>query len=141
ITSQNTATSWSSGTSQTVTWNVAGTTGSGINTSLVNILLSIAGGNTFPIVLAANTPNDGTQSIVVPNSVTSSARIKVQAVGNIFFDISNINFSITTAPGIDLVGASLAVTPTNLRSAGGFVDASIVVGNQGSTATGGFDVK
>jgi subtilisin-like proprotein convertase family protein len=141
ITSQNTATSWSSGTSQTVTWNVAGTTGSGINTSLVNILLSTDGGNTFPIVLAANTANDGTQSIVVPNSVTSSARIKVQAVGNIFFDISNINFSITTAPGIDLVGASLAVTPTNLRSAGGFVDASIVVGNQGSTATGGFDVK
>jgi subtilisin-like proprotein convertase family protein len=141
ITGPNTAVNWSAATSQTVTWNVAGTTGNGINTSLVNILLSTDGGNTFPIVLAANTPNDGSQAIVVPNAVTSKARIKVQAVGNIFFDISNANFTISVAPGIDLVGSSFTVNPTNLRNAGGFVDTSVVVANQGSTSSGAFDVK
>jgi subtilisin-like proprotein convertase family protein len=141
ITGPNTAVNWSAATTQTVTWNVAGTTGNGINTSLVNILLSTDGGNTFPITLAANTPNDGSQAIVVPNAVTSKARIKVQAVGNIFFDISNANFTISTAPGIDLVGSSFTVAPTNLRNANGFVDTSVVIGNQGSTASGAFDVK
>jgi subtilisin-like proprotein convertase family protein len=141
ITGPNTAVNWSSSTTQTVTWNVAGTTGNGINTSLVNILLSTDGGNTFPITLAANTPNDGSQAIVVPNAVTSKARIKVQAVGNIFFDISNANFTISVAPGVDLVGSSFTATPTNLRNSGGFVDTSTVIANQGSTASGAFDVK
>ena len=46
----------------------------------------------------ASTANDGTESITIPSNVTSTARIKVEAVGNIFFDINNANFSITAAP-------------------------------------------
>jgi subtilisin-like proprotein convertase family protein len=141
ITGPNTAVTWQGGSSQTVTWNVAGTTGNGINTSLVNILLSTDGGNTFSIVLAANTPNDGSQAIVVPNVASTTARIKVQAVGNIFFDISNANFTTTVTPGVDLVGTSFTVNPSNLRNAGGFVDTNVVIGNQGNTGSGGFDVK
>jgi hypothetical protein len=143
VTSPNTNVSWTVGSTQAMTWNVAGTTANGINTANVNIQMSTDGGNTFPIMLAANTPNDGSQSIVVPNiSSTTSARIKVEAVGNIFFDISNVNFSITNPPnGIDLVGTGFSATPSNLLSSGGFVNASITVGNQGNTASPAFDVK
>ncbi len=45
-------------------------------------------------MLKANTPNDGTEPVVVPAIGTSTARIMVEAVGNIFFDISDNGFSI-----------------------------------------------
>ena len=81
----------------TVTWNVAGTTGAPVSCANVKILLSTDGGNTFPTTLLASTPNDGSQLVTLPAVSTSTARIKVAAVGNIFFDISNANFQILPA--------------------------------------------
>jgi hypothetical protein len=105
VTSPNSATTWCPG-SQTVTWDVANTTAAPISTSHVNILLSTDGGNTFPIMLAANTPNDGSQAVTIACAWSNQARIKVEAVGNIYFDISNANFTVGdntpptfTAPG------------------------------------------
>ena len=97
VTAPNTAVSWTGGTTQTVTWNVANTSAAPVSCANVKISLSTDGGNTFPTVILASTPNDGTQSITVPNISTSSARIKVEAVGNVFFDLSNANF--TVVPG------------------------------------------
>lgn len=97
VTSPNTAVSWGTGTSQTITWNVASTDLAPISCANVNILLSIDGGNTFPITLAASTPNDGSQSVVIPANITTQARVKIEAVGNIFFDMSNVNFTIVAA--------------------------------------------
>lgn len=94
VTTGDSATTWTGGSTQTITWNVAGTTGNGINIANVKISLSTDGGQTFPTVLAASTSNDGSEPLVLPNVSSSQVRIKVEAVGNIFFDINNANLTI-----------------------------------------------
>ncbi|PHR87358.1 MAG: hypothetical protein COA78_37225, partial [Blastopirellula sp.] len=101
VISPNTAVASTGASSQTIEWNVAGTTANGINTANVDILLSIDGGQTFPITLAT-TANDGNQSVTLPNITTTQARIKVQGSGNIFYDISDVDFSITADPGVTI---------------------------------------
>ncbi len=96
VTSPNTAVVWSG--VRTVTWNVASTNLAPVSTANVNILLSTDGGNTFPTTLVSNTPNDGSQDITLPNINTTAARIRVEAVNNIYFDVSNTNFTIQPAP-------------------------------------------
>ena len=102
VTSPNSAgITWPGGSTQTVTWNVSGSDASPINTTSVRVLLSTDGGNTFPIVLAESTPNDGSQDLQMPFNVgTSQAHIMVEAIGNIFFDVSNVNFAITNVPNV-----------------------------------------
>ena len=98
VTTQNTASTWTGNTSQTVTWDVGGTNAAPVSTSNVKISMSADGGNTFPFVLHASTPNDGSETITVPNSATTFARIKIEAVGNVYFDINNVNFSVVAGP-------------------------------------------
>ena len=86
---------WPGGSSQTVTWSVANTDLAPINCSNVRILLSINGGQSYPYVLSASTPNDGSETILCPNVSTSTARIMVMSAAQTFFDVSNNNFTIT----------------------------------------------
>ena len=98
LTSPNTgAVNWLGGTTQTVTWNVAGTDNAArINVQDVDILMSTDGGNTYPVIVASVTPNDGSEDITVPNIPdNNTVRFMVRAVGNIFFDISDEDFTIT----------------------------------------------
>jgi len=81
------------GASETVRWVVAGTNTAALAQN-VKISLSIDGGNSFPVVLAANTPNDGSEKVTLPKVNTSQARLKVEAVGNYFFDVNDANFTI-----------------------------------------------
>lgn len=92
----------SSGASETVTWDVAGTAGAALAPN-VKISLSTDGGKTFPTVLLASTPNDGSESVTIPPFSTTRARLKVEAVGNYFFDVNDADFTI--------VGPLTATTP------------------------------
>ncbi|WP_197077348.1 zinc-dependent metalloprotease family protein [Lacinutrix sp. Hel_I_90] len=96
VTSQNTAgISWTTGSTETITWDVAGTTTNGVDTASVNILLSSDGGLTYDTTLATNVPNDGSQDITVPGGVYSGyCRVMVEAVGNIFFNINTVDFAV-----------------------------------------------
>ena len=92
--------SWNSGSTQTITWNVAGTTGSGINATVVNILFSTDGGLTFPTVLAANTVNDGSETVTLPSVLSPNCRIMIESVTNIFYAVSkniSLGYTITTS--------------------------------------------
>jgi len=100
VTSPNTAVTWNSNIAQTVTWDVANTNIAPVSCLNVNILLSTDGGQTFPTTLKSNTPNDGSESVTLPSINNTTARIKVEAADNIFFDLSNTNFTITNTVGI-----------------------------------------
>ncbi|MCZ6661997.1 MAG: hypothetical protein O6951_03595 [Actinobacteria bacterium] len=115
VTSPNTAAAFAGGSSQTVTWDVAGTELAPIATSNVRISLSADGGLSFPIVLAEATANDGSQALELPNIDTSLARAKVEAVGNVYFDVSDQDFTINqnaVLPGIvvAITGSSTLVS-------------------------------
>jgi hypothetical protein len=104
VTQPNTALLWTGNSAQTVTWNVAGTTAAPVSCANVALDLSLDGGNSFPLSLAASTANDGSETVTLPNTPTVQARVRVSCVGNIFFDISNTNFTIiagVAAPATD----------------------------------------
>lgn len=110
VTAPNTNVSWAAGSTQTVTWDVAGTTAAPVSCANVDILLSVNGGLAYPYTLATATPNDGSQSITLPNiAANTTSRIMVRANGNIFYDISNVNFTITGASN----GFTVNATPSS----------------------------
>ncbi len=123
--------SYAGGSTQTVTWNVVGTNAAPFNVANVKISLSTDGGLTFPTVLLASTANDGSEAVTMPGTASTTARIKVEALTNVFFDISNANFTITAAANgfsfNNVVGASVAC--------GGPTSAAITLG---TSVTGTF---
>jgi len=82
---------------RTVRWDVAGTDVNLVNTPTVDISLSTDGGLTYPDILALNTPNDGTEVVTFPAVVSNTARIRIQGSGNVFFDVSDSNFTVDPA--------------------------------------------
>lgn len=99
---------WTEGSIGNVTWDIANTDISPVNCSEVDILLSTDGGYTYTYTLATNVPNTGSYSTLVPlGSSTNQARVRVQASNNIFFDISNQNFTIQAPTAPDYVAFEL----------------------------------
>ncbi|TXD81923.1 T9SS type A sorting domain-containing protein [Subsaximicrobium wynnwilliamsii] len=97
----NTPPNWAAGSTQTASWVVGQTSLAPINCQNVNILFSSDGGATF-IPLAQNTPNDGSQSITVPNvAEIDNARLWVEAADNIFYAVSP-EFEISSAPDFNI---------------------------------------
>ena len=141
VTSQNTPTAWLRNSTQTITWDVAGTTANNINTAFVNIKLSVDGGVTFPYLLAENTANDGTENITAPDVVSQNCRILIEAVGNVFYAVNTTTFNI----GYQLVNECNTynlTTPFNLPDgAGGFTVRSINVPTAGIISDVNFTIN
>ncbi len=97
VTSQQTNETVVAGAVNQITWNVANTNQAPVNVQQVDILLSTDGGLTFPLVLAEGTLNDGIQNVIIPAQPTTSARIMIRSVGNIFFAVNDVNFTIQDA--------------------------------------------
>jgi hypothetical protein len=86
---------FTNGSSVAATWNTTNTNVPPVNTSNVKISLSTDGGFTYPYVLLGSTANDGGENVTLPAGVTTTTgRIKVEAVGNVFFAISAASFTI-----------------------------------------------
>jgi Metallo-peptidase family M12 len=94
VTSQAASSTLVGGTRQSITWDVARTDLAPIGAREVRISLSLDGGLTFPHVLANRTPNDGSETVRVPNVTTTKARIKIEAIGNVFFDINDADIVV-----------------------------------------------
>jgi hypothetical protein len=62
---------WTAGSTRTVKWRVAWTDRPPVSCARVTIKLSTDEGDTFPLVLAASTPNDGSQAVFIPAGATS----------------------------------------------------------------------
>lgn len=95
ITSQNTANlSWKPLSIQAITWQVNNTSNLP-GSATVTIRLSVDGGQTFPTVLKANTPNDGSELIIVPAGlIGQNCRILIEPTANIFFAVNSEPFAI-----------------------------------------------
>ncbi len=151
VTQPNTALSWAGNSPQTVTWNVAGTNVAPVSCANVAIDLSTDGGNSFPTALLASTANDGSEAVTIPNTPASQARVRVACVGNVFFDISNTDFSIVApgpaptltavdpASGLVTGGTSVTLTGTNFVNGAtvlfGAVPATLVTFNDPTSLT------
>ena len=79
---------WEAGSKKIITWDVANTNKTPIDSKTVTIFLSEDGGYNYPIKLIENTPNDGEEEIIVPSSISSkNCRIKIKADNSIYFAI------------------------------------------------------
>ena len=96
VTSQDDTTLVYNGNStQTITWQVAGTDAAPVSATNVAIWMSVDSGVTWTYNMGIY-PNTGSASVTVPNPPVSSskARFKVKGDGNVFFNINNRNFTV-----------------------------------------------
>jgi reprolysin-like metallo-peptidase family M12B/putative Ig domain-containing protein len=132
VTSQGDATIYAGGSAQSITWDVAGTDAAPVGAANVKVTFSADGGLTFPYVLSESTPNDGTETLTLPDVPTTKGRIKIEAVGNVFFDLNDADITIHATPRVSITGgttvqysdaASVTVTANDPDSAGAGLNA------------------
>lgn len=104
------------GSEGTVRWNVGGTNAPPISVNEIDLFLSVDGGDTFSEEPFATVPNTGYARVAFPNDVdTDSARIMARGRGNIFFDVSDEDFSLDgSAPATPEVPAPISATAYGL---------------------------
>ena len=89
------------GATADVTWTVDATDQAPINASEVTFYLSTDGGASYPTQISSTT-NDGQHQITFPAGIQSStARLMVRASNNIFFAVSDQNFSVDSTTTVD----------------------------------------
>lgn len=96
--------------SNTVTWDVASTNTAPYNVSNVKIeyTTDLANGTTWT-ELVASTPNTGSYTLQMPSGLTGAVKLKISAIGNIFYAVSP-QVTIGTAP------TSTSAAPTGVAA-------------------------
>ena len=114
VTSQEASETWNAGSEATITWDVAGTTENGIDTSDVKILLSLDGGQTWEYTLVESTPNNGSYTFNVPYGIgeTTNARLMIQPIDNIYLAVNKTNFTIDSPLAVGDLDKLEAITIT-----------------------------
>src|SRR5690606_8340531 len=59
------------------------------------------GGQTYPITVALNVPNNGSANVNVPNVNTTTGRLMVRSSNNIFYDLNNGVITVTGVVGVN----------------------------------------
>ncbi|MBL7704993.1 MAG: zinc-dependent metalloprotease [Taibaiella sp.] len=110
VTGPNANAAWTPGQPYEITWTLGNTQvpADSIMTGFVNIYLSLDGGSSFPVILATNVPNTGSFNITAPDYFSNNARIKVKAVGSIYFDMSKADFKVLGNPANGIKGTDVA---------------------------------
>lgn len=89
------------GTYQLVEWEVANTNLPPVNCQNVDILIyRNASWENFEL-LKAGTANDGSEWVFIPEQIENNVKIMVRSSDNIFFDISDVPFSVENATAPD----------------------------------------
>lgn len=106
----NSGVKWQAGGFYTVTWDVANTNRAPVNAQKVNIKLIRVNPNSTVVnvaTLAENVPNNGRFCVQAPNVTGTNLRIRIEAADNVFFDLSDVNFTIEqpAAPALSLCPA------------------------------------
>ena len=136
VTSQNTPdSSWVMGSSQTISWSVNSSnllSGAGF----VNIRLSTDGGLTYPMYLASNTLNDGSEVVTAPLTAAKNCRILIEPVGNIFYAVNSKPFALgyTVATSCNLYTFA-GPFPVAIPESATYAEQSIVVPASSSEIT------
>jgi hypothetical protein len=104
VTSQGTTgISYVGGSTQTVTWNVAGTDVAPVSCDSVTIYMSRDGGLTWVDTLG-RFKNTGTANVHLPIPTANvNARFKVKGRHNVFFNVNLKNFTVTKPTGVATV--------------------------------------
>ena len=123
------------GESKTIRWDVSETDKAPINASQVEVLLSTNGGVSFDTSLGL-TDNDGLASVSFPDGIqSSSARIMIRAKDNIFYDVSDANFTLDSDKPVPP-----APTGTTLTPADGGVSVAFTPGLDNGVAVTSYEV-
>ena len=134
VTSPNTPVTYGGGSTQTVTWDKANTDLPPTSTSNVAISMSDDGGLTYPYVLAASTANDGSEDVTIPDISTTTARVKIEAVGNIFFDVSNTDFTVRRAAATTTTATATTTSTSSTASTASATTASATSATSATTS-------
>lgn len=94
VTAPNATGSYTGGAPLSVTWNPANTQNAPVSCAQVDISLSTNGGQNFSQTLAKAVPNTGSATVTLPTTPTTLGRIKIKCSNNVFFDVSDKNFTI-----------------------------------------------
>ena len=124
----NTNMQWSGGTTQNVTWDIANTNTAPVSCANVDIMLSIDGGYTWTTTLAQQVPNTGLYGITVPNIDANMCRVMVVCSDNIFFDMSNTNFSISQTSNSITAAATAVMQVSCFGGSNGSITATVTGG-------------